>query len=218
MKPRDFFSDLVHVNWLRFFALNLFRKKTIHSEGGKIIPLWRSCIRIDKKAHVYLGKRNCRIGTFVRPHQTVYAYLFCGPDCEVHFEEGFTLQRGSRIEIAPKAHFNCGFFSTNENVLIRCAKEITIGNHVLISHGTTIFDVDGHTILKEGSLINPPRAVHIGDNVWINRNVSIGKGVTIGEGSVIASDAVITKDVPAHCVAGSLFEPKIIKTDIDWRE
>lgn len=217
MSWNSFWFHLVHVNWLSYIHLNFFTK-SVHSQGGRIVPLWRSCIRISRKANVTIGKKNCLVGTFIRPHQKQYAYLTCGDDAQVVFSNGFTLQRGSRLEIEDKATFKAGFFCTNENTLIRCFSEISIGEHVFFSHGVSVFDGDGHSIVQNGQTINPPRPIHIGNNVWINRNVSIGKGVSIGDDSVIAAEAVITKDVPSHCVVGSSFSPKIIKSDIFWQD
>jgi len=205
------------VNWFSFIHLN-FLTKSVHSQGGRIVPLWRSCIRISRKANVAIGKKNCLIGTFIRPHQKQYAYFTCGSGANVVLSNGLTLQRGSRLEIEEKAKFQAGFFCTNENTLIRCFSEISIGEHVFFSHGVSVFDGDGHSIVQNGQIINPPRPIHIGNNVWINRNVSIGKGVNIGDDAVIAAEAAITKDVPSRCVAGSTFIPKIIKTDISWEE
>jgi len=142
----------------------------------------------------------------------------CGNGAQVSLLNGLTLQRGSRIDIAANATFIAEFFCTNENAIICCFSEVLIGDHVFFSHGVTVLDDDGHGIVQNGQITNPPRPIHIGNHVWINHNVSIGKGVTIGDDSVIAAEAVITKDVPSHCVVGSTFIPKIIKTDISWKD
>jgi acetyltransferase-like isoleucine patch superfamily enzyme len=100
------------------------------------------------------------------------------------------------------------------------AKEITIGNDVLISHNCNIIDTNSHEedylerkasyikMLKNG---HPTENVNvkstpiiIEDHVWISFNVSVLKGVTIGQGAIIAAGAVVTKDVaPFTIVAGN---------------
>jgi acetyltransferase-like isoleucine patch superfamily enzyme len=93
------------------------------------------------------------------------------------------------------------------------AKNIKIGNRVLIAHNVNIFDSDTHPIdskerhenfkeiitrgypkkidLKEKSII-------IHDDVWVGACSIILKGVTIGEGAVVGAGSVVTKDVEAY--------------------
>ena len=95
------------------------------------------------------------------------------------------------------------------------AKEIVIGNRVLISHGVNIYDNDTHPINSElrhqqfKSIITgrhpldinlKEESVAIEDDVWIGSSVVILKGVTIGEGAIVGAGSVVTKDVPPYTI------------------
>ena len=112
-----------------------------------------------------------------------------------------------------------------ENTRIWSAKEINIGNRVLISHNVNIHDQNSHPldsaerhrdyqlIFENGLPGNVPlneKEVIIEDDVWIGFNSSILKGVRIGKGAIIGANTVITSDVPPYSViVGN--PPKIIK-------
>lgn len=110
---------------------------------------------------------------------------------------------------------------------------ITIGNHVTIAWGSTIYDHDSHSlnylnrrkdiedeyqdITQGGNFIEnkdwtnvktSPIVIH--DDVWIGMNCIILKGVTIGQGAIIGAGSVVTHDVPAwSVVAGN--PAKVVK-------
>jgi acetyltransferase-like isoleucine patch superfamily enzyme len=97
------------------------------------------------------------------------------------------------------------------------AAEVTIGNHVLISHNVNIHDNDSHPmnaaarreqyryIFEQGALPaesfgTAEAPVRIGDDAWIGLNAIILKGVTIGEGAIVGAGSVVTRDVEAFTV------------------
>lgn len=94
------------------------------------------------------------------------------------------------------------------------AKNIEIGDDVLIAWGVTIVDHNSHSIsfshrsedvvnwrLGKKDWIHVKIApVKICSKVWIGFNSIILKGVTIGEGAVVGYGSVVTKDVPAWTV------------------
>lgn len=101
----------------------------------------------------------------------------------------------------------------NSNLLLRCTKEIIIGEDAAISHNVTIMDSDAHEIV--GNMHAKTQPVKIGNHVWIGSGAKILKGVTIGNGAVIAAGAVVIEDVPANCMAAGV-PAKVIKKEIVW--
>lgn len=104
------------------------------------------------------------------------------------------------------------------------AKNIKVGDDVLISWGCTIIDTDAHSLSWQerindveewrkssidGNLGQNKRwedvkslPIIIGNKVWVGFNSIILKGVIIGEGAVVAAGSVVTKDVAPYTLVG----------------
>lgn len=80
--------------------------------------------------------------------------------------------------------------------------QVTIGNAVSLSYGTTIF-TKGHTLdARDFGTTSAP--VRLEDRVWTCAGSVILPGVTMGEGSVALTASVVTKDVgPFEVVGGN---------------
>ena len=141
----------------------------------------------------------------------------------IDFGTNLTTGRRCRIEVNGKHNGKRLIIGKNVNigddVSIRCADKIVIGNHVLMGSKVLIID-NSHGIYtgeKQDSPETPPnertlsmKPVRIGDNVWIGEGAVIQQGVTIGAGSIIAANSVVTKDVPAQVIVGGI-PVKVIK-------
>lgn len=141
----------------------------------------------------------------------------------IDFGTNLTTGRRCRIEVNGKHNGKCLIIGKNVNigddVSIRCADKIIIGNHVLMGSKVLIID-NSHGIYtgeKQDSPEAPPneralsmKPIKIGDNVWIGEGAVIQQGVTIGAGSIIAANSVVTKDVPAQVIVGGI-PAKVIK-------
>ncbi|MCM1285879.1 MAG: sugar O-acetyltransferase [Bacteroides sp.] len=80
---------------------------------------------------------------------------------------------------------------------------IYIGNNVLIGHCVTLATLNHSQSPKDrGSMI--PKAIHIGNDVWIGSNATILPGVTIGNGAIVAAGAVVSKDVASNTIVGGV--------------
>jgi len=180
-------------------------------EENRVLQLDRICQRdlssnIGKDADIQNAtgnKGNITIGsnTWIRGHLLVYNH-------------GGNIEIGNDSFVGP----GCKIWS---------AKQIKIGNRVLISHNVNIHDNISHPlnsmdrrkdflhILKSGSLQSEldlaEKEICIGDDVWIGFNATILKGVTIGKGAIIGACALITKDVPPYAVVINESSQKIIK-------
>lgn len=106
-----------------------------------------------------------------------------------------------------------------EQSRIWSAKQISIGDRVLISHLVSIFDSQTHPLNPQArhqqfldiiatghpnELDLDEKPVRIENDVWIGAHSVILAGVTIGEGAVVGAGSVVTKDVePYSVVAGN---------------
>lgn len=103
------------------------------------------------------------------------------------------------------------------NTYIWSAKNISIGNRVLIAHNCNIFDNDTHPInpalrhnqYKEIISKGHPKIIDLKeeevileDDVWVGANSIILKGVTIRKGAIVSAGSVVTKDVTPHSIVG----------------
>lgn len=133
----------------------------------------------------------------------------------IDFGHNLTTGRNCRIEVNGDHNGKRLIFGSNvnigDNVSIRCADKISIGNNVLMGSKVLIID-NSHGCYsgdKEDSPIDPPNKrrlftgqITIGDNVWIGENCVIQQGVDIGNGSVIAANSIVTKDVDENTIVG----------------
>lgn len=119
-------------------------------------------------------------------------------------------QCGEKIAVKPPFHCDYGYnifvgddFFMNFDCVFLDAAPIRIGAHCMIGPKTCIYAI-GHPLDAESrrKKVGTPKAVTIGDDVWIGGGVTILPGVSIGDGTVIAAGAVVTKSFPDHVVIG----------------
>ncbi|MPL68883.1 2,3,4,5-tetrahydropyridine-2,6-dicarboxylate N-acetyltransferase [bioreactor metagenome] len=103
-----------------------------------------------------------------------------------------------------------------EMTKIWSARQIKIGNRVLIAHNVNIHDSNDHPLDKNErhnhyleiitsghpKIIDTLREapIVIEDDVWIGFNAIILKGVRIGVGAIIGAGAIVKKDVAPYTV------------------
>jgi acetyltransferase-like isoleucine patch superfamily enzyme len=96
--------------------------------------------------------------------------------------------------------------SIGKSAMLGCIGGVTIGDQVMIAHGSQILSA-GHRIPEVGESMRfsglDVAPIHIGDGAWIGAGAIVLQGVTVGEGAIVAAGAVVTKDVPPYTmVAG----------------
>lgn len=117
------------------------------------------------------------------------------------------------ISVMERGTFSMGSHSfVGPGTRIWCAKEVSVGSHVLISHLVDIHDSSSHSLdwrqrreestdlFEFGCDAARPdvkeRSVIIEDDVWIGLKSTILTGVRLGRGAVVAAASVVTRDVP----------------------
>lgn len=144
----------------------------------------------------------------IKNYREIRDAITIGINCVVEGEL-MLFRHGGNISIGSDCYIGPG-------TRIWSAKQITIGNRVLISYGVSIHDNISHPMdpvlrhedfkhifFKGGFQENidlKEESVSIGDDAWIGFNTIILKGVAIGKGAVIGAGSVITEDVPDNAV------------------
>ena len=93
----------------------------------------------------------------------------------------------------------------NRSCYLDLHAEITLGNDVVVGHGTSII-TSRHVLGPPERRAGPVEGlqVWIGSGAWLGANVTILPGVTIGPGAVVAAGAVVNSDVPANAVVAGV--------------
>lgn len=123
--------------------------------------------------------------------------------------------RGSKLCVYGKCYLGDKFSISGRSTII-CNKEITFGDNVLLSWDILIMDTDLHRIQdSDGIIINPDKAIVIGNNVWIGCRSVVLKGSYISSNNVIAANSLISGSlIKEGCIYSS--NHSIIKEDIKW--
>lgn len=113
----------------------------------------------------------------------------------VVFKGTAKIGHGSKISVSKLGKLIIGDnFRISAESSIVCWKEIVFGNNCLISWDNLIMDTDLHSITDSlGNLLNAPKKIYIGNNVWIGCRCLILKGTQIPDDSIIAANSVLNK-------------------------
>ena len=75
---------------------------------------------------------------------------------------------------------------------IDCQKEISFGDHCLVSWENLFIDGDYHKIFDaKGEITNVPESITVGDHVWFGCRCLILKGVSIADNCVVAAGSLL---------------------------
>lgn len=108
-------------------------------------------------------------------------------------------------------------FSANRNCSITSTKKVTIGDDCILAFNIIIRDTDGHDIIKDGSIINPSKAVRIGDRVWICGNCALLKGTSVMSNSIIGFGTILNKEIYSPNVIIAGIPGRIVVENVDWK-
>lgn len=97
--------------------------------------------------------------------------------------------------------------SIGKSAMLVCIGGVTIGNQVMVAHGSQIISA-GHRIPEAGESMRfsglDIAPVVIEDGAWIGGGAIVLPGVTVGRGAVIAAGAVVTKDVEPYAIVAGI--------------
>lgn len=148
-------------------------------------------------------------------------YIKCGDNVIIGEESRllcWDYYNGKSLEHTPCLTIGSNFHATRK-LTIQCAKNITIGNNVLIASDVFIIDYNhGMNPLTPNYLDNPlvlSDGVNINDGAWIGNNVVILGGVTIGEKAIVGAGSVVTRDVPPYTIVAGNPATVIKKYDFE---
>lgn len=117
----------------------------------------------------------------------------------------FYTDSGKNIHIGENVFINAGCNFQDQGGII-------IGDNTLIGHNV-VFATLNHGFNPNKRSWIYPKAIVVGQNVWIGANATILQGITIGDNSIIAAGAVVSKDVPPNTIVGGI--PAKIIREID---
>lgn len=126
------------------------------------------------------------------------------------------LGSGTRLVNSGNMIFGSNFMLKGNSKII-CHREITFGDDVLISWDVLLMDTDHHKIYKldeTSQQINTPKAISIGNHVWIGCNTIILKGTSLPDNVVLAAGCVASgKYTERNCI---IVGKKYLKENINW--
>lgn len=154
-----------------------------------------------------------KVGIFDRKH----SYSIWDVSGKIIFTGKANIGHGSKITVAPSGVLKIGNdFRISAESAIHCSKYIEFGNNNLLSWEILVLDTDFHIIKnREGKIVNPDKAILLGDNNWIGCKSTILKGTTLGDGNVVAANTVLSSENMFNNKVISN-EGKIIKSNITW--
>jgi len=136
----------------------------------------------------------------------------------VIFKGRCNIGHGSKISIETNGTLILGDnFTISAESSIAVSSEIQFGNNCLLSWDILIMDTDFHKIKDEfGNIINAPKPIIVGNNVWIGCRSLILKGAKIPNNCVIGADSIVSKALEKEngLYVGS--PCKLVKENITW--
>ena len=162
---------------------------------GGYYKFWARCRGVE-----FLGR--CRI--MGRPKFKLY------PGTRVIIGDGCTFLSGKTDNQIGNNH-PCSIWVLNKGAVVKIGKDcgfsgtsigsfvgITIGDRVRCGANTLIMDSNWH---PEDPRSGKPKAVEIGNDVWLGAGVMVLKGSKIGENSVIGANSVVMGEIPPNSIA-----------------
>lgn len=100
---------------------------------------------------------------------------------------------------------------SHEHAALRIGRDCIIGGDVLCMTS------DMHSILDvtDGTRINPPGNIDVGDHVWLGAEAILLKNTQIGNGSIVGIRSVVMGTFPANCLVLG-YPARLVKSGVTW--
>lgn len=168
------------------------QKKLIGKEILKDASLFEEIHSIKRKNEEWLMKLNAQYYPNQERLELLEKITQQSIDSSVEISQPFYSDFGQHIRFGKNIFIN-------QNVTFVDLGGITIEDHVLIGHGTSLITVN-HLISPENRRGIKAEPIHIKKNAWLGANVTVLPGVTIGENSIVGADSTVTKDIPDNVI------------------
>jgi len=124
---------------------------------------------------------------------------------------------GSKISVSGVLCLGNMFTISAESTIV-ANERVVIGENVMLSWDILIIDSDLHNIYdSQNNLINQPREISVGNNVWIGCRSLVLKGSRIADGIIIAAGTRVASKVEhSYSIVGVNSPIQALKTDIRW--
>ena len=146
-----------------------------------------------------------------------------------------SIGHGSKISVRGDLEFGPDFNMTAESTIV-CAKEIRFGRDCLLSWDILVMDTDEHPLYRRETAgretrdvgpvpspasnnnerINPDKAIHVGDHVWIGCKCVLLKGAEVPNDTVVAAGTLLTSSFAGENQVIGGNPPTVLKHDVRW--
>ena len=134
------------------------------------------------------------------------------------FKGKCSIGHGSKISVGKEGKLVLGdnFTISAESSIVAFSK-IEFGSNCLLSWDVLVMDTDFHKIKDDtNAVINHPKPILIGDNVWIGCRSLILKGTEIPIGCIIGANSVVSKKLESSRSVYAGNPCKVVKENISW--
>lgn len=136
----------------------------------------------------------------------------------VEFKGPAHIGHGSKISVAGRLGLGKNFKITAESSVV-AAKEVVIGDDVLLSWDALVLDTDFHQLLdSEGKRINQDAPVVIGNRVWVGCRALLLKGARVADGVVIAAGSVVSRSINSENSVAGGSPAVVLREKITWKK
>lgn len=135
------------------------------------------------------------------------------------FEGAAEIGPGCQLGIAGELVCGDGLAITAYS-LIATKTRIRFGKNVMVSWDVSVMDHDWHEVCDQnGTVLNPPKPISVGNDVWICCKALLLKGCSIPQGVVVAAGTTVTGCIDSpNVVVGQPVPLKVLKSSIRWRK